>query len=107
MDFGDNVVIVNAKDVVLTGKKWRQKTYYKHTCYPGGFKTKNAEMVHMHNKTEVLRKAINGMLPHNLQRKRRMARCYIYADATHPFGAQKPILREPLGRDAVFKELDY
>lgn len=107
MDFGDNVIIINSKEIALTGKKWRGKLYYRHTLRPRGFKIKTAEMIHRQDETELLRKAINGMLPKNSQRKRRMARVHIYPGAQHPFENLKPIPYEPLGKDALYKELRF
>lgn len=106
-DYGDNLIIINSKHIALTGKKWRGKLYYRHTGYPGGFKIKTAEMIHNQDQTELIRKAINGMLPKNTFRKRRMARVYIYPEEKHPFEYFKPTPYDPLGKDAIYKEIRY
>lgn len=65
LDCGDFVKITNAKDVVLTGKKWSQKTYGNYSGYPGGLKVKNAAKIRDEKPEEILRHAILGMLPKN------------------------------------------
>ena len=84
-DMGDYVVIINAKDVVLTGKKLQQKTYKSHSGYPGGFKEISAAKLMKENPEKVILKAITGMLPDNRLKKNRLARLKIYKDSKHPY----------------------
>ena len=63
MDTGDHVIVINAKEIRLTGKKWTDKTYYHHTGFPGGLKSITAERLLEKKPTEVVSKAIRGMLP--------------------------------------------
>lgn len=85
LDSGDNVVIINAAKLVVTGKKAQQKEYTNFSGYPGGLR--NVSFEHMMEKKpeEVVRHAVSGMLPKNKLRDRRLARLHIYADAKHPF----------------------
>ena len=65
VDCGDNVIVINADKLVLTGQKWNQKQYIRHTGYPGGQRILTAEQVHKKNNTRLVEKAIKGMLPKN------------------------------------------
>ncbi len=91
VDNGDFVVVINAKDVVLTGKKWKQKTYYWHTGYPGGFRSVTAEKLKAEKPEEILWQAVYGMLPKNKLRDHRINRLKIYVADNHPHAAQKPV----------------
>jgi large subunit ribosomal protein L13 len=90
VDGGDHVVIVNAKKVRLTGDKMRTKLYIHHTGYPGGFKSATAEHLHAKDATQLLRRAIHGMLPKTPLGKRMAKKLKIYAGAEHPHRAQEP-----------------
>jgi len=79
IDGGDFVVINNASQVKFTGRKLVQKDYYHHTMYPGGLKTKSMKKVFEENPTEVLRRAVYGMLPKNRLRSEMMKRLTIKA----------------------------
>ncbi|KAL0482380.1 ribosomal protein L13 [Acrasis kona] len=107
IDCGDNVIIVNAKDVHFTGKKWEQKKYRHHTGYHGGLKEFVAEKKHDLDPTFVLKTAISRMLPKNKMRKVREGRLHVYSGSEHPFSTVKPIPYDPLGFDAVYKNVDY
>jgi len=90
IDCGDYVVVINAKDVVVTGNKMDTKMYYRHSGFPGGL----TEIV-MRDKlakdpTSAVFQAVRGMLPVNKLRDGRLARLKIYADAEHNHEAQKP-----------------
>lgn len=92
MDCGDNVIIVNAEKIKLTGKKRTQKTYYWHTGHPGGIKERTADKILDGRFPErVMQKAVERMMPKDspLARKQ-MKRLYVYADNQHPHEAQKP-----------------
>jgi len=91
VDLGDFVVVVNAKDIVLTGKKWKQKTYYWHTGYPGGFRSTTAEKLRSEKPEEILWQAVYGMLPKNKLRDHRINRLKIYVTDSHPHIAQNPV----------------
>lgn len=91
VDLGDFVVVVNAKDIVLTGKKWKQKTYYWHTGYPGGFRSTTAEKLRSEKPEEILWQAVYGMLPKNKLRDHRINRLKIYVTDSHPHKAQNPV----------------
>jgi large subunit ribosomal protein L13 len=90
VDTGDHVVIINADKIHLCGDKMRTKTYTHHTGYPGGLKTISAEHLHEKNPTEVLSKAIKGMLPKNPLGKQMARKLKVYAGTEHPHQAQHP-----------------
>lgn len=90
VDTGDHVVIINADHIHLTGNKLHKKTYYHHTGYPGGLKSITAKRLMEKKPTEVLNKAIRGMLPKNSLGKQTAKKLRIYAGATHPHQAQNP-----------------
>ena len=85
MDMGDFVVVVNAKDVELTGKKKSQKVYYGHSGYPGGFKEVSFEKMINEHPEKVIQLAVKRMLPKNRLNSKRMVRLKIYPDAKHPY----------------------
>ena len=88
-----HVIVVNAGKVRLTGKKLKTKTYYHHTLYPGGIRSTTAEQLLQKKPTELVRRAVRGMIPHNRLGSATMKRLRIYAQPTHPHKAQNP---EPL-----------
>jgi len=90
MDTGDHVVVINAGKVHLTGDKMRTKLYIHHTGYPGGLKTTTAEHLHAKNPTELLARAIKGMLPKNTLGKQMARKLKVYPGAEHPHHAQRP-----------------
>lgn len=90
IDCGDFVVIVNAKDTVVTGKKADDKIYYRHSGYPGGIKQRTFSEQMEKDPTHALFHAIRGMLPVNKLRDERLARLKIYIDGEHKHEAQKP-----------------
>lgn len=79
IDGGDFVTVVNAKEVVFTGKKLAQKDFYHHTLYPGGLKTTSLKKVFENDPTDVIRRAVMGMLPKNKLRNDMMKRLTIKA----------------------------
>lgn len=85
LDQGDYVVVINAKNVKLTGKKTQQKVYTYYSGYPGGQKVKTAADLKNTNPAELIRHAVTGMLPKNKLRKKRLGRLYIYEGAQHPY----------------------
>lgn len=86
MDSGDYVVVVNADQMVYGGDR-TAKTYYRHSEFPGALKEISADTVSM---SEMLERAVNGMLPKNKLRKDRMARLRVFAGAEHDHMAQQP-----------------
>jgi large subunit ribosomal protein L13 len=90
VDTGDFVVVVNAHKVNLTGKKWETKLYYDHTLFPGGLTTRTATQLLAHKPTELIRRAVWGMLPKGPLGRRIIKKLKIYAAAEHPHAAQKP-----------------
>ena len=93
VDTGDFVVVVNAEKVAVTGKKLEQKLYYRHSGYPGGLRVRTLSEQLERRPTEVLRKAVKGMLPRNRLAGQQISKLKIYAGPEHPHEAQKP---EPL-----------
>jgi large subunit ribosomal protein L13 len=88
LDVGDNVVVVNAAKIKVTGNKMKNKFYYRHSGYPGGFKAESMEKV-MNTKPErVLEHAVKGMLPQNKLGKQMMSKLRVYAGAEHPHASQ-------------------
>ncbi len=87
-DVGDFVVIINADKVRFTGKKAQQKMYYRHSGYPGGFKSISLEKMMQQNPTRALENAIKGMLPHTRLGNRMRKRLRVYAGAEHPHASQ-------------------
>jgi len=91
MDCGDNIVVINADKVVLTGKKYEDKTYYWHTGYPGGIKERTARQI-MEGKfpERVLEKAIKRMMPGGPLSRTQLKNLRVYSGAKHPHEAQEP-----------------
>jgi large subunit ribosomal protein L13 len=94
LDTGDFVIVVNAGKVSLTGKKMKDKIYYRHTGYPGGIKEMNAEKLLAKKPTEMIRMAVKGMLPKNSLGRQMLRKLKIYAGPNHPHEAQEPVLKE-------------
>ena len=89
-DGGDYVVVINAEKLVVTGGKSGQKTYYRHSGYPGGLYSRTLEEQRQKDPTKVIYKAVRGMLPDNKLRPQRLERLKVYAGAEHNHAAQKP-----------------
>lgn len=88
-NMGDFVIVINSKDISMTGKKWKQKIYRWHTGYPGGLKELTAQKLHEKDPTKLIYLAVKGMLPKNFQRYRMLKRLKIYPGPDHPHSAQK------------------
>lgn len=84
MDSGDFVVVINAKDLEVTGRKVLQKVYTRYSGYPGGLKKLNLDKLMQKDPRKVIQNAVSGMLPKNKHRKQRMTRLYVFADDNHP-----------------------
>jgi len=99
LDVGDFVVIINADKIRVTGNKAKQKLYYRHSGYPGGFKSISLEKMMQTNPTRVVEYAVKGMLPHTRLGASMKKKLKVYAGDTHPHLAQvkassKEILEE-------------
>jgi len=90
VDMGDHVVIVNAEKIQLTGSKLETKLYRHHTGYPGGLKTTTAEQLFRNDPTQLLTKAIGGMLPKNPLGNGMAKKLRVYVGPDHPHQAQRP-----------------
>ena len=90
VDTGDHVVIINAGKIRLTGNKMETKTYARHSGYPGGLKILTAEHIHAKHPTQLLTKAIHGMLPKTPLGKHMGKKLKVYAGTEHPHKAQQP-----------------
>ncbi|ALA58182.1 50S ribosomal protein L13 [Nitrospira moscoviensis] len=90
VDMGDHVVIVNAEKIQLTGGKMETKLYRHHTGYPGGLKTTTAEHLFRKDPTQLLTRAIEGMLPKNPLGNHMAKKLRVYVGPDHPHQAQRP-----------------
>ena len=90
MDTGDFVIVINAEKVRLTGRKWVQKVYHRHSGYIGGLKTESAKEVLQKRPEDLIRRAVKGMLPKNRLDSRLYTKLKVYADTAHPHQAQQP-----------------
>ena len=93
IDTGDFVVVINAREVAVTGNKREQKRYYRHSGYPGGLRSRTLGDQLERRPEEVIRRAVRGMLPRNRLARRQITKLKVYAGPDHPHAAQKP---EPL-----------
>ena len=90
MDNGDFIVVTNADKIVLTGAKWTDKKYYRHTGYMGGLKEASAKDLMAKHPTDLLTIAVKGMLPKNRLGRAQLKKLKVYAGAYHPHEAQQP-----------------
>ena len=91
VDTGDNVIIINASQIKLTGKKWDDKVYYRYTGYHGGLKSLTARELALKKPTELLKKAIRGMLPKNRLGRALYGNFRVYEAEDHPHSGQNPV----------------
>jgi len=91
VDCGDFVVVVNASKVRLTGSKATGKVYYRHSGFPGGVRSRTAGDILARNPEQLIRTAVQGMLPPNRLSRRLITKLKVYAGAEHPHTAQKPV----------------
>lgn len=94
VDTGDHVVVINADKVRMTGNKWDQKTYYRHSNYPGGLKSITADKLRDKMPERIIEYAVWGMMPHNRLGRKMMSKLQIYTGSNHPHSAQKPEVLE-------------
>ena len=90
VDCGDNVVVINAKKVSLSGDKWSQKQYISHTGYPGGQRIITADKLHKKNNIKLVEKAVKGMLPKNKLGADLFRNLKVFPCSEHDHEAQKP-----------------
>ena len=90
IDVGDFVVVVNAEKISVTGNKRQEKRYYRHSGYPGGLRSRTLREQLDRRPTEVIRKAVKGMLPKNRLARQQINKLKIYAGPEHPHEAQGP-----------------
>jgi len=90
VDTGDFVVVLNAEKVTLTGNKMADKMYHRHTGYPGGLRSINAEKLIAKNPEDLIKKAVKGMLPKNKLGRQMFRKMKVYAGGDHPHAAQLP-----------------
>ena len=90
VDCGDNVVIVNAEKIQLSGNKWEDKTYTRYTGYPGGQRSTTARELLEKNPASIIEKAVKGMLPKNKLGAEMFRNLRVYAGTDHDQEAQKP-----------------
>lgn len=94
MDTGDFVVVINAKKVHLTGRKLANKIYYRHTGYPGGLKSMTAEEMLKKKPENIIKLAVQGMLPKNKLGRKQLTKLKVYSGSNHPHKAQTPKVLE-------------
>jgi large subunit ribosomal protein L13 len=85
LDVGDYVVVINAKNVKVTGKKEEQKMYYRHSGYPGGFKAETLKELRVRKPEEIIRHAVKGMLPDNKLKDKMLKRLFIFSGNEHTY----------------------
>lgn len=90
IDNGDFIIVTNAEKIQLTGKKWDDKKYYRHTGYMGGIKETSAQELLEKHPTDLILKAVKGMLPKNKIGRAQLKKLKVYAGADHPHAAQQP-----------------
>ena len=90
VDCGDNVIVINAEKVTLSGKKMTDKEYFRHTGYPGGVKITTPEELLEKHPTRLVMKAVKGMLPKGPLGRKLLTNLRVYAGSVHPHTAQQP-----------------
>ena len=90
IDCGDNIIIINADKVVLTGNKENTKIYYNHSMYPGGLRERTAKVMKERYPVEMVERAVKGMLPHNRLGRQMYKKLFIYTGSEHKHAAQQP-----------------
>ena len=90
IDCGDNIIIINAQKVNLTGNKLENKMYYNHSMYQGGLRERTAKVMRENYPIEMVERAVKGMLPHNRLGRAMSKKLYVYVGNEHKHEAQKP-----------------
>jgi large subunit ribosomal protein L13 len=96
-DAGDFVIVINARNIKLTGTKLEKKIYYRHTEYPGGIRERTAAKMLEEKPEDLIKLAVRGMLPKNRLSRKLVTKLKIYPGPVHPHDAQKP---QPLAIEA-------
>jgi len=94
VDCGDNVIVINADKIIMTGKKWDDRTYQTYTGYPGGQREITPRQLKAKSSTLLVERAIRGMLPKNRLGRDLFRNLYVYEGAEHGHEAQKPKVKE-------------
>lgn len=94
IDCGDNIIIINAEKVNLTGNKLDDKIYYNHSQYVGGLRERTAKVMREEYPVEMMERAVKGMLPHNRLGRDMYRKLFVYAGNEHKHAAQKPEVLE-------------
>ena len=90
MDMGDFVIVINAEKVKVTGKKEKDKTYFRHSGFPGGSTQVNLKKVRQDYPERIITNAVKGMLPHNRLGRKLLTHLKVYSGELHPHAAQQP-----------------
>ncbi len=90
VDCGDRVIVINADKIRLTGKKWSDKQYVRHTGYPGGQRIATPKQLKAKSSSLIVESAVRGMLPKNRLGRKLFKNLYVYNDEVHPHEAQNP-----------------
>ena len=94
VDCGDNIIIINASKVVLTGNKLNKKIYYDHSGYTGGLRERTAKVMKENYPVEMVERAIKGMLPKGRLGRQMYRKLFVYEGSEHPHKAQQPVVLE-------------
>lgn len=94
IDCGDNIIIINAEKVLLTGNKEEKKIYYNHSMYQGGLRERTAKVMRERYPEEMVERAVKGMLPHNRLGRQMYRKLFVYKGSEHKHLAQKPEVLE-------------
>jgi large subunit ribosomal protein L13 len=90
VDTGDYIVVINAEQVRVTGRKFKNKMYYRHSGFPGGIKSVSFDKMQIKNPTRIIELAVKGMLPKNILGREMYRKLKVYAGSDHPHTAQQP-----------------
>ena len=90
VDTGDYIVVINAEKITVTGRKFKEKMYYRHTGFPGGIKSISFDKLQDQNPVRIIELAVKGMLPKNVLGREMYRKMKVYAGSEHPHAAQQP-----------------
>ena len=90
VDNGDNVIVINAEKIHLTGNKFNTKIYYNHSGYPGGLRERTAKVMKESYPIEMVERSIKGMLPNGRLGRQMYKKLFVYVGSEHPHAAQEP-----------------
>jgi large subunit ribosomal protein L13 len=90
VDTGDYIVVVNAEKIAVTGRKFKEKMYYRHSGFPGGIKSISFDKLQESNPVRIIELAVKGMLPKNVLGREMYRKLKVYAGNEHPHTAQQP-----------------